>query len=123
MNASPRYQIELSPSWEVGIRCVHVEVKTKTRTWANGPIITDVEDFCVLTPEAKRAVTAVSKQYGDLESLLEACEEDDEDRVELMDVRLVMANCKTNRRYLYVSHTDEFMSEADLVSYAKEGEQ
>ena len=122
MKTSKRYEIELSPSWEVGIRCVHVEVHTKTRIWSNGPIITDAEDFCVLTPEAKRAVTRIGRAYDDIDSLLEASEEEEMHRVDPMDVRLVRANCKVHRRYLYVSETDDFMSETDIVAYAKAGE-
>lgn len=123
MKPSLRYQIKLSPSWEVGIRCVYVEVSTKTHTWSNGPIITESQDFCILTPEVKRAVARLSRQYNGIESLHEACEDEQELGVDLMDVRLVMANCKVNRRYLYVSVSNDFMSEADLITYAKEGEQ
>ena len=123
MKPPKRYEIVLNPSWEVGIRCVYVEVKTKTRSWSNGPILTDFEDFSVLAPGVRRTVTHLTKKYGDVESLLENCEEGIEESITPMDVRLVVAGCETNRRYLYVSTTNEFMSEADLIAYAKEGEE
>ena len=34
-----------------------------------------------------------------------------------------MADCKTNCRYLYASGTEEFLSEANLIAFAKEGEE
>ena len=37
-----------------------------------------------------------------------------------LDVRMVIAGCKTDRPYLYVSASEEFWSEKDLVSFAKE---
>ena len=120
---SKRYEIELSPAWEVGIHCLYVWVRTKTRAWGNGPIITAAEDFCVLTPEAKRSVKALARRYEDIEDLLLAAEEGEVTEVEPIQVRLVMADCKTNRRYLYVSDLEEFLSEADVIAYAKEGEE
>ena len=64
---SKRYEITLKPSLESGNRCVYVEVNTKTRTWSNGPINTEITDFLVLTPETRRAVNHLAKQYEDLE--------------------------------------------------------
>ena len=122
MKISQRYSIELNPASEVGICCVYVTVKTKTRSWSNGPIITDADDFSVLTPEVRRAINRLRRKYEDLETLLDACEEGDEQDVAPIDVRLVMANCQTNRRYLYVSDTNEVLSEADIIAYAKECE-
>ena len=116
-----RYEIKLSRSWEVGIPCVYIEVKTKTRSWSNGPIMTSVEGFSVLTPEAKRTVKRLAKQYKDFKELLEAAEEGKVAEVKPMQVRLVMAGCKTNRRYLYVSSSDEFLNVGKLIAYAKEG--
>lgn len=120
MKTSKRYQIELSPSWAVGIRCVYVEVKNKTRSWSNGPIITDSDGFSVLTTVSRRAVLRLVEKYGDIDSLLEAIKDEHETGVTSMDVRRVLAKCKTNRRYLYVPDTDDFMSEADLIVYSKE---
>jgi hypothetical protein len=120
---SKRYEITLKPSLESGIRCVYVEVNTKTRTWSNGPINTETTDFLVLTPEARRAVNYLAKQYEGLERLLEAAEKGGVKDVDPLQVRLVMANCKTNSRYLYASGTEEFLSEANLIAFAKEGEE
>jgi hypothetical protein len=120
---SKRYEITLKPSVESGIRCVYVEVNTKTRTWSNGPINTETRDFLVLTPETRRAVNHLAKQYEDLEELLEAVKKGEVKDVDPVQVRLVMADCKTNRRYLYASETEEFLSEANLIAYAKEGDE
>lgn len=38
-------------------------------------------------------------------------------------VRLVIADCKANRPYLYTSDSDEFMSETDLIAFARECDQ
>jgi len=117
-----RYAIDLAPSWEVGIRCIYVEVSTKTRTWSNGPILTDAQDFSYLSGDEKREIHKASKKLGGLHEVLDEIEEGKLHGIDPVKIRMVISGCKTGRPYLYVSTADEFMTEREVVQYAKEGE-
>ena len=119
---SRRYEIEFSSSWEVGVKVLWVEVSTRTRHWANGPIITDAEDFVELTPEARRLIRNLGRQFGSLDALREAVEVGDVTDVDVVEIDMVVAGCKSNRPYLPLLGSGEFLSEAEVVAYAKEGE-
>jgi hypothetical protein len=117
-----RYRIKLNPAMEVGIHCIHLEVATKTKSWANGPILTDETDFRILSGIERRRILRLAREHNGLEELLEAVEEDELGGLDPVKVRMVMSGCKVSRPYLYVPGTEEFLSEAQLVAYAKEGE-
>jgi hypothetical protein len=115
------YDIGLYPSQEVGIHCVYVEVSSKEGVWNNGPIITDEKDFFVLTESTKKKITLQGSDIYKLEALLDAAEEG-ENLLNPVHIRMVIANCDLNKRYLFITDGDEFMSEEDLIEYALEGE-
>ena len=122
MKTLKRYKIDLSFAQEVGIYCAYVEVSTNTKKWGNGPIVTDAKGFSVLTRKIRTAVRRALRKWGSADALLSAVWDEQVPDIEEEDVRMVMAGCRTTQPYLYVSDSEEFMNEQDLVSFAKEGE-
>jgi hypothetical protein len=115
------YDIDLWPSQEVGIHCVYVEVSSKEGVWNNGPVITNEKDFFTLSKSTKRKITQQGSDINKLEELLDAAEEGG-NLLNPVHIRMVIANCDLNKRYLFITDGDEFMSEEDLIEYALEGE-